>query len=51
MDCLLQARSVLGSWDISASKMGKDSCPPRVYIQVLGDWPINNNDNDDYDDK
>ena len=31
--------------------MGKDPCPPRVYIQVSGDWTINNNHNDDYDDK
>ena len=41
----------LGSWDISASKMEKDPCHPKIYIQVLRDWTINNNDNDNYDDK
>lgn len=40
----------LGSWDISASKMGKESCPPRVYMRVLTDRTLpNNGDNDDND--
>lgn len=33
----------LGSCHIAASQMGKDPCPLRVYIQVLGDWVINHN--------
>lgn len=43
--CLWSAYSVpeifIGSWDISASRMGKDFCPPKVYIWVLEDtWIV-----------